>query len=75
MKDKVSEVLDSQIRPILQRDGGDVELIGIDEETGTVQVRLQGRCAGCPMSQMTTKAVVERILKQHIPSLKEIVSV
>ena len=75
MKDKVSEILDSQIRPILQRDGGDVELIGIDEDTGTVQVRLQGRCAGCPMSQMTSKAVVARILQESIPSIKEVVSV
>ncbi|MFX0206769.1 MAG: NifU family protein [Candidatus Hodarchaeota archaeon] len=75
MKDKVTEVLDNQIRPILQRDGGDVELIGIDEETGTVQVRLQGRCAGCPMSQMTTRAVVTRILQEQIPSIKEVVSV
>ncbi|MFX1511366.1 MAG: NifU family protein [Promethearchaeota archaeon] len=75
MKEKITEVLDTQIRPILQRDGGDVELIGVDEKTGTVQVRLQGRCAGCPMSQMTTKAVVERIIKEQIPNVKEIVSV
>lgn len=69
MKEKVQEALD-KIRPNLQADGGDVELIDIQE--GVVTVRLQGACAGCPMSQMTLKNGIERFLKQEIP---EVVSV
>ena len=74
-KEKITEVLDGKIRPILQRDGGDVELVHVDENTGTVQVRLQGRCAGCPMSTMTSKAVVARILQENIPDIKEVQSI
>jgi Fe-S cluster biogenesis protein NfuA len=69
MKEKVKAVLE-KIRPSLQADGGDVELVDIEE--GIVTVRLQGACAGCPMSQMTLKNGIERILKQEIP---EVVSV
>ena len=69
MKEKVEEAI-NKIRPMLQRDGGDVELIEIED--GVVKVRLQGACAGCPMSQMTLKNGIERILKQEIP---EVVSV
>ena len=69
MKEKVQEAI-NKIRPMLQRDGGDVELIEIED--GVVKVRLQGACAGCPMSQMTLKNGIERILKQEIP---EVVSV
>ena len=69
MKEKVEAAI-NKIRPMLQRDGGDVELIEIED--GVVKVRLQGACAGCPMSQMTLKNGIERILKQEIP---EVVSV
>jgi Fe-S cluster biogenesis protein NfuA len=69
MKEKVQEALD-KIRPNLQADGGDVELVDIQE--GVVTVRLQGACAGCPMSQMTLKNGIERFLKQEIP---EVISV
>ena len=61
MKEKVEEAI-NKIRPLLQRDGGDVELVEIED--GVVKVRLQGACAGCPMSQMTLKNGIEKILKQ-----------
>ncbi|UCD33937.1 MAG: NifU family protein [Desulfobacterales bacterium] len=69
MKEKIQVVL-NKIRPMLQADGGDVEFV--DVEDGVVKVRLQGACAGCPMSQMTLKNGIERLLKQEIP---EIISV
>ncbi|OGN95976.1 MAG: hypothetical protein A2Y89_00825 [Chloroflexi bacterium RBG_13_51_18] len=72
MQDKVKEVLD-KVRPYLVRDGGNVELVGI--EGGTVKVKLVGACAGCPHSKMTLKNGIEKILKQEIPEVKEVVSV
>ena len=72
MQDKVKEVLD-KVRPVLQRDGGNVELIGVSG--GTVKVKLTGACAGCPMSKMTLKNGIERILKKELPAVKEVVSV
>ena len=71
MKEQVQKVLD-KIRPSLQADGGDVELI--DVQDGVVKVRLQGACAGCPMSQMTLKNGIERLLKQEIPEIKVVES-
>jgi len=71
MKEKVQEALD-KIRPMLQADGGDVELV--DVEDGVVKVRLQGACAGCPMSQMTLKNGIEKILKEQIPEVKSVES-
>ena len=70
MKDKVLAVLD-KIRPALQRDGGDVELVDISED-GVVKVRLQGACAGCPMSQMTLRHGIEKVMKQEIPEVKAV---
>ena len=70
MKEKVQAVLD-KIRPALQRDGGDVELVSVDDK-GVVTVRLQGACAGCPMSQMTLRNGIERVLKQEIPEVKAV---
>ncbi|NLV91623.1 MAG: NifU family protein [Firmicutes bacterium] len=70
MKEKVVDILD-RIRPSLQADGGDVELVNVSDD-GIVQVRLVGACAGCPMSQITLKNGIERILKEHVP---EVVSV
>ncbi|WP_165061663.1 MULTISPECIES: NifU family protein [unclassified Adlercreutzia] len=67
-REKVSEVLD-QIRPSLQADGGDVELVDITDD-GIVVVELQGACKGCPMSQITLANGVERILKDRIPEVK-----
>ncbi len=72
MQDKVEEILD-KIRPALVRDGGNVELVGVDD--GTVKVKLVGACAGCPMSTMTLKNGIERILKQEVPQVKEVVAV
>ena len=71
MKEKVQEVL-NKIRPMLQADGGDVELV--DVEDGVVKVRLQGACAGCPMSQMTLKNGIERFLKKEIPAVESVES-
>ncbi len=71
IKKKVQDVLD-QIRPGLQADGGDVELVAVEDD-GTVKVRLTGACAGCPMSTMTLKNGIERALKDHIPEVKEVV--
>jgi len=71
MKEKVEQVLE-KIRPTLKADGGDVELV--DVEDGIVKVRLQGACAGCPMSQMTLKNGIERLLKSEIPEVKAVES-
>jgi Fe-S cluster biogenesis protein NfuA len=73
MRDKVEAVLE-QIRPALVRDGGNVELVDVTED-GTVKVKLVGACAGCPMSTMTLKNGIERILKQEVPEVKEVVAV
>lgn len=72
MQDKVKEVLE-KVRPNLQADGGDVELVSVSED-GIVTVKLVGACAGCPMSQMTLKNGIERLLKKEIPEVKEVVS-
>jgi len=74
MTDQVKEVIDS-IRPMLQADGGDIELVGVDESQGVVKVRLQGACRGCPGAAMTLKMGVERHLKFKVPEVKEVVSV
>ena len=71
MKEKVEAALE-KIRPMLQADGGDVELI--DVKDGIVTVRLQGACSGCPMSQMTLKNGIERVLKEAIPEIKSVES-
>jgi Fe-S cluster biogenesis protein NfuA len=71
--EQVKDVIES-IRPMLQNDGGDIELVGIDEDK-SVRVRLQGACRGCPGAQMTLKMGVERLLKERVPEVKEVVSV
>ena len=72
MEDSVKEVI-GKIRPALQADGGDIELVGVED--GVVKVRLKGSCAGCPMSQMTLKMSVERTLKKEIPEVKSVEAV
>lgn len=72
MKEKVQEALD-KIRPNLQADGGDVELV--DVEDGVVKVRLQGACKGCPMSQITLKMGIEKFLKEQVPEVIEVQAV
>jgi Fe-S cluster biogenesis protein NfuA len=74
MTDQVKEVIDA-IRPMLQADGGDIELVGVDESKGVVKVRLQGACRGCPGAAMTLKMGVERHLKFKVPQVKEVVAV
>ncbi|MFQ6079042.1 MAG: NifU family protein [Thermodesulfobacteriota bacterium] len=69
MRENVERAL-QKIRPALQADGGDIELIDIQE--GVVKVKLTGACGGCPMSQMTLKQGVERVLKQEVPEVKEV---
>jgi len=71
MKEKIEAAL-AKIRPSLNADGGDVELIEVTPD-GVVKVKLTGACGGCPMSQMTLKMGIERVLKQEIPEVKEVV--
>ena len=73
MREQIEQALD-KIRPALQRDGGDIELVEI-EENGIVKVKLTGACGGCPMSQMTLKQGVERIVKQLVPEVKAVEAV
>jgi Fe-S cluster biogenesis protein NfuA len=70
LREKVESVL-GRIRPALQNDGGDVELVDVTDD-GIVKVKLKGACAGCPMSQMTLRNGIERILKQEIPEVKAV---
>ena len=72
MKEKIEAVL-AQIRPALQADGGDVELVDVSE--GMVRLKLKGACAGCPMATMTLRQGIERVLKEKIPEVKEVIAV
>ena len=72
-EDKVKKVIQT-IRPMLQNDGGDIEYVGSDPDN-TVKVRLQGACRGCPGAQMTLKMGVERLLKEKVPDVKEVIAV
>ena len=72
MKEKIEKVLD-KVRPSLMADGGNVEFV--DVEDGVVKVRLTGACGGCPMSQMTLKMGIERVIKQEIPEIQEVVAI
>ncbi|MHB9150201.1 MAG: NifU family protein [Thermoleophilia bacterium] len=73
MKERVEEAL-QLIRPALQNDGGDVELVDVDEASGVVTVKLVGACGGCPMSQMTLKSGIERVLKEAVPEVMAVES-
>ena len=70
MKDKVEAAL-KKIRPMLQADGGDIELVDVSKD-GVVKVKLTGACGCCPMSQMTLKNAVEQRLKKEVPGVKEV---
>ena len=72
MKELIQKAID-RIRPNLQADGGDVELIDVGED-GVVKVKLVGACHGCPMAQMTLKNGIEKFLKQEVPAVKSVVS-
>jgi Fe-S cluster biogenesis protein NfuA len=73
MKEQVQAALED-VRPALQRDGGDVELVEVTEE-GVVKVRLTGACHGCPMAQMTLQMGIERYLKQQVPEVTTVEAV
>ena len=73
LKEKVENAL-QKVRPSLQADGGDVQFVDVGDD-GVVKVRLMGACQGCPMSQMTLKMGIEKILKQNIPEIKGVESV
>ena len=73
MREEVLKVLE-MVRPGLQADGGDVELVDVTED-GTVSVRLKGACGSCPMSTMTLKMGIERAMKEKVPGVKEVVQV
>ncbi len=72
MKEKVEKAIE-QIRPYLQADGGDCELVDVSPE-GIVRLKLTGACHGCPMSTMTLKMGIERALKQMVPEVKEVIT-
>ena len=73
MKEEVQKAIDL-IRPSLQADGGDVELVDVSED-GIVKVKLTGACHGCPMSQMTLKMGIEKVIKKQVPDIKEVVPI
>ncbi|MEE8472576.1 MAG: NifU family protein [Dehalococcoidia bacterium] len=72
MREEVEKVLE-EVRPMLKSDGGDVELVDVSD--GVVKVRLTGACGGCQMSSVTLKNGIERIIKQELPEIKEVVAV
>jgi Fe-S cluster biogenesis protein NfuA len=72
MRDKVEAALE-KIRPALMADGGDVELVDVND--GMVTVRLKGACSGCPMASMTLKQGIEQVLKEQVPEVKEVIAV
>jgi len=72
-KEKVESILE-KVRPSIQADGGDVELINIREDN-VIEVRLKGTCNGCPMATLTLKAGIERLIKEEIPEVKEVIAV
>jgi len=73
MKEKVQKAIEI-IRPNLQADGGDVELVDVSPD-GIVKVKLTGACHGCPMAQMTLKAGIEKVIKAQVPEIKEVVAI
>lgn len=73
MKEDVQKAID-MVRPSLQADGGDVELVDVSDD-GVVKLRLTGACHGCPMAQMTLKSGIEKVIKSKVPAVKEVVAV
>lgn len=74
LKEKIAKLINEKIRPALQADGGDAELVEVAED-GTVKLRLKGSCVGCPFAAMTLAVGVERTLKAEIPEVKKVVAV
>jgi len=73
MKEKIEKTLD-KIRPMLMADGGNVELVEVTDD-GVVKLKLTGSCGCCPMSQMTLKMGIERLLKEEVPEVKEVIAI
>ena len=71
LKEKVEKALE-KVRPLLMRDGGNVELVEVDEKTKTVKVRMTGHCAGCPMAAMTLQQGIMRVIKEEVPEIENI---
>jgi len=69
----IKELLDTRVRPAVQDDGGDIEFVSFDEETGVVTLKLQGACSGCPSSSVTLKSGIENMLMHYIPEVKEVI--
>ncbi len=74
LKKKVETALE-EIRPFLQKDGGDISLLDVDDATNVVKVQLEGNCANCSINQMTLKAGVEYTIKQHAPQIEEVINI
>lgn len=74
LNERVTAVI-GKIRPFIQADGGDIELVSIEEASGKVSIRFKGACRGCPSAAMTLKMGVERHLKEQVPEINEVVSV
>ena len=74
IRERVEEALNG-IRPALQADGGDIELVDVDEKEGIVRVQLQGACSGCPSAQITLAMGVERAIKEKVPEMKHVLLV
>jgi len=75
LKEKVEEVIEKEIRPALMRDGGNIAVVDVNEESGEVKVRLLGSCYGCPMSQITLTMFVEQHLRAKVPEVKRVIPV
>ena len=74
MREKIEVALE-QIRPALLADGGNVEVVDVREQDGIVKLRLTGTCSGCPMATMTLRHGIERVLKEQVPEVKEVIAV
>ncbi len=74
MEERIEEALE-MIRPALMADGGNVQLVDVDEDNGIVRVQLMGACSGCPSSQITLAMGIERAIKEKVPEIKQVLSV
>jgi len=74
IRDNVQKALD-EIRPFLQSDGGDIKLVGIENDNTLVKVQLEGACVGCSVNQMTLKSGVEMTIKKHVPQIEKVINI
>ncbi|MFH1029661.1 MAG: NifU family protein [bacterium] len=72
MRDKILKILNDKIKPMLQADGGDLELVDVDEKKGIVKVRMTGMCSHCPMAEITFRRGIEEVLKKEMREVKEV---